>query len=95
MNLLHFLDPDRNWRSLDKVEHAAFGFGICLMATGFMSGLAAFGFTLLVAAVYEAGQTDTAHSVGKLGQVGFGFSLLDQAFSTAGALLWLALRAAL
>ena len=45
MNLLHFLDPDRNWRSLDKVEHAAFGFGICLMATGFMSGLAAFGFT--------------------------------------------------
>lgn len=93
MTITRFLDPDRNWRSWDKIEHAALGFAVCAIATFVLAPLPAFGFTLWTAAIYEAGQTDTAQSLGKLGQPGFGFGLLDQAFSTAGALLWLTLTA--
>jgi hypothetical protein len=98
MSLKDLLDPDRDWRSLDKVEHAALGFAVCCLATFLLPGLQAFLFALWTGAVYEAGQTDTAYSLrdgsGRryAGQPGFGFSFLDLAFDVAGAGLYLALR---
>jgi hypothetical protein len=81
-------DPDYDWRSLDKVQHAAAGFALCL---GFNLVLAigdAFLIAVWTLAVFEAGQTDVAHSLRRLGIPGFGFGLLDLAFGIAGAGLW-------
>lgn len=101
MKLTDLLDPDRNLRSWDKVEHAAFGFVLCCLFTFALSPLAAFWWTVWSGAIYEAGQTDVAYSLrdgsGRryAGQPGYGFGLLDLACDVAGAALWLLLRAPL
>lgn len=96
MNLRRYLDPDRNWRSPDKLEHFAFGVVLCWLFTlAALSGPAALWWTAWSAVAYEAGQTDTAASAGLLGKPGFGFGLLDIAAALAGALVYLAFRGVL
>lgn len=101
MKLRDLLDPDRSLRAWDKVEHFAGGFAICLLFDGFLSTTAALLLTIWTAAVYEAGQTDTAYSLrdgsGRryAGQPGFGFGLADLAVGILGALLWVGLHALL
>ncbi len=101
----HFFDPDRNWKSWDKAEHAAAGLLICALLTLFVSHWIALGVTIALGAAFELGQYDTARSTYveyehgdidrtyeiALGNEGYGFGLLDLAADTAGALLWLAI----
>ena len=99
--LLSLLDPDRDWRRFDKVQHAASGFVICLLSDAFLPLGTALLLTLWTALVYEAGQTDVAFNLrdgsGRryAGRPGFGFGLLDIAFGLAGAGVYAALAAAL
>jgi len=101
MSLREWLDPDRDLRSFDKVEHFAGGFAICCLFSFFLSPIAALWWTSWTAAIYEAGQTDTAHSLrdssGRryAGQPGYGFGLVDLAVGILGAIAWLGIRAAL
>lgn len=85
------LDPDRDWRNLDKVQHAAAGFALCLGFDIVLLVGDAFLLTVWTLAVFEAGQTDVAHSLRRTGVPGFGFGLLDLLFGIAGAGLWVGL----
>lgn len=95
MKLDSLLDPDRDWRSLDKAQHAAACFALCLLFDGLLLLGDAFLITVWTAAAYEAGQTDVAVSRRLLGTPGYGFGILDLAFGVAGAGLYAGLVAAL
>jgi len=101
VRLRELLDPDHDLRSFDKVEHFAGGFAICGLFSFFLSPIAALWWTSWTAAIYEAGQTDTAYSLrdggGRryAGQPGYGFGLVDLAVGILGAIAWLGIRAAL
>ena len=88
-----WLDPDRRVWAKDKLQHALLGFVLCagLDLAGASEGQA-LGLTVAAGAIYEAGQTDTAHSTGKLGQAGFGFGVVDLGADTVGALVWLLVK---
>lgn len=100
MRLLDLLDPDRDWRSWDKVQHLAACFALCALfdLLGFAAATA-FVLTVWTAAVYEAGQADATYSIrdgsGRryAGRPGYGFGLLDLGVGILGALCWLGLRA--
>jgi len=47
---------------------------------------------MIIGLVYEAGQTDVAHSQRLLGKPGFGIGLVDLAYDGFGALVLLAFR---
>ena len=99
MKLTDLLDPDWSLRSFDKAEHFAGGFALCLLFDGFLPTISALILTAWTAAIYEAGQTDTAYSLrdgaGRryAGQPGFGFGLADLAVGILGALVWVGLHA--
>jgi len=99
VKLTDLLDPDWSLRSFDKAEHFAGGFALCLLFDGFLPTISALILTAWTAAVYEAGQTDTAYSLrdgaGRryAGQPGFGFGLADLAVGILGALVWVGLHA--
>src|SRR5207247_7153024 len=102
---VRFLDPDRNWRSWDKVEHVLLLVAVTALLDAFLpvliAALVAFGFAVGL----EAGQWDTARNpdVGlrvpdgaggwyyarPLGRPGFGFGLLDLAAGLVGIGAWL------
>lgn len=91
-----YLDPDTRVFSRDKFEHfgGCLGFTLILLFIGF-SPPAALLLTMLVGAVFELGQVDTARNLSVmtrdgrplLGQPGFGFGLLDLAWDIVGALV--------
>lgn len=88
-----WFDPDRDWRSVDKIEHAFGGFALCLvflMVTH--AGWRAFELTMLVGLAYECGQADVAHSQRLLGKPGFGIGLVDLAYDAIGAIILLLFR---
>jgi hypothetical protein len=89
------IDPDWNWRSGDKVQHAAGGFALCLVFDAVLPIRQALMLTLWTAAVFEAGQTDVAISLHKLGAPGYGFGLADLLAGSVGACLYLLLSRAL
>lgn len=88
-----YLDPDHDWRSLDKVQHAAAGFALCCLFDAVLLTRDAFLITVWTCAVWEVAGTDVAASVRRLGTPGFGFGLLDLAFGVGGAALWVGLHA--
>lgn len=92
-----YLDPDRNWKGPDKVEHflsfAALAFLMCLVGERWARVLYS---CTLVALAFELGQTDNARSTWvnahglfkpALGEVGYGFGLIDLVFDYAGVLV--------
>lgn len=102
MRLRDILDPDRDLRNLDKLEHFLGCFGLCaFFDLTFLSTGSAFLFTLWTAAVYEVGQLDVAYSLkdssGRryAGQPGYGIGWLDWLVGAVGALLWVGVRAVL
>lgn len=102
MRLRDILDPDRDLRNLDKLEHFAGCFILCaFFDLTFLATWSAFWFTVWTAAVYEAGQLDVAYSLkdssGRryAGQPGYGIGWLDWLVGAVGALLWVGVRAVL
>lgn len=94
-----WFDPDRDFRSVDKIEHAFGGFAVCLVSLWLVAvlrtlpiAIAALILTLIIGLVYEAGQADVAHSQRLLGKPGFGIGLVDLAYDGFGAILLLAVR---
>jgi hypothetical protein len=88
-----WFDPDRDWRSVDKLMHLVGGFAVCLLLQPFTpSGLSAFLWTMVIGLVYEAGQADVAHSQRLLGKPGYGIGLVDLVYDGTGALLLLGFR---
>ena len=97
--VLIWLDPDRDWRSVDKIMHAFGGFAVCLLSLWLVTVLrelplpaAALVLTMIIGLVYEFGQTDVARSQHLLGKPGYGIGLVDLAYDSIGALLLLAFR---
>lgn len=96
----HFFDPDRNWKSPDKIEHLAGGFVACMALDAFTPLWLALVVTVVIASAFELGQWDVARNGDVqfvdengdpndlLGHAGFGFGLLDLAVGAAGALIW-------
>jgi hypothetical protein len=88
-----WFDPDRDWRSLDKIEHAFGGFAVALLLLlAVHSGLSILGWTMVIGLAYELGQADVAHSQRLLGKPGYGIGLVDLAYDGFGALVLLAFR---
>ncbi len=102
-----FFDPDRNWKSWDKLTHLLGSLVVCAIATLHFRWLDAALITVALGIALELGQWQTAHNenvyydapgsrgldevVRPLGHVGFGFGLLDLAADIVGALLWVAI----
>lgn len=94
-----WFDPDRDWRSADKIMHAFGGFAVCLLSLWLVTVLrelpfwvAALALTMIIGFVYEGGQADVAHSQHLLGKPGYGIGLVDLAYDGFGALILLAFR---
>lgn len=81
------LDPDRDWRSVDKMQHLLGGFGVRLVMQLKETGWEAVFWSSVIFLVYELGQTDVARSLKKLGQPGFGIGLVDLAYDEIGLFL--------
>jgi len=86
-------DPDRDWRSLDKMQHLLGGFGVRLAMELKEMGWEAIFWSSVIFLVYELGQTDVARSLKKLGQPGYGIGLVDLAYDEIGMLLAIILLA--
>lgn len=87
------LDPDRCVTCRDKIEHFAAGAGLDLVVRGpwvarpFRDrAWKRLGLILTMATAWEAIQTGEARQQGRSGQQGYGFSPLDVAATTAGAM---------
>ena len=88
-----WFDSDRDWRSLDKMEHLFGGFCVCLLLQPFTpSGLSAFLWTMAIGLAYEAGQADVAHAQRLLGKPGYGIGMVDLVYDGIGAVILLAFR---
>lgn len=88
-----WFDPDRDWRSLDKIEHAVLGFATALVLLLVVhAGLGILAWTLALGLAFELGQADVAHSQRLLGKPGFGIGLLDLFYDGLGALILLLFR---
>jgi hypothetical protein len=94
-----WFDPDRDWRSADKIMHAFGGFAVCLLSLWLVVVLrtlpfvaAALVLTMIIGLVYEFGQADVAHSQRLLGKPGYGIGLVDLTYDAIGALILLAFR---
>ena len=96
-----WFDPDRDFRSVDKMLHAFGGFAVALILlylvhTGAImfahTGLGIILATLAIGLVWELGQTDTAHSQHLLGKPGYGIGLVDLFYDGLGALVLLLFR---
>jgi hypothetical protein len=99
----NFFDPDRNWKSWDKVQHAFLALLLCALLTLHFSRLESWLITLLVGAAWELAGWDVArgtfveHELGDmdrvyeptLGHPGYGFGLLDLAAVAVGAFAWI------
>ena len=89
---MRFLDPDTRILAIDKLEHLGFGFA---MAVFLLLGLSippvwTFLAVVSVGGAFELGQWDIAHSLGRAGEPGFGFGLLDLAADALGAAIAIA-----
>jgi hypothetical protein len=105
MNLKKYLDPDAQFFGEDKIRHTLGGlilaFGCLAIGLGWLAAL----LIVFIAGVsFEAGQLDTAINPeiilrdsreSPLGEVGFGFGLIDLAWDMLGALLMVLLNAVL
>lgn len=75
---MSFFDPDRQFFTMDKLQHAAFGAGITLVALALGFGpLWSFLAVLALGITYELGQWDVARHFMSRMHPGFGFGLLD------------------
>lgn len=101
IRLRAFLDPDRTWSSPDKLAHLI-GFAAVMMVYQLampwpLALLALFG----TAVAFEFGQWDTARGVPAMHDAdgnllaGYGFGLIDLAFSVAGAVAVVLIKALL
>jgi len=89
-----FLDPDRCWTCQDKAQHAVSGAALDLFVRGPWiakpwrnEAWKRVLWVVVIGAAYEGVQYDEARRAGKLGQPGYGFSLLDLAADVGGAIL--------
>ena len=88
-----WFDPDHDFRSFDKIEHAFGGFAVALLLLlAVHSALGILAWTMVIGLVYECGQADVAHSQHLLGKPGFGIGILDLFYDGLGALILLAFR---
>lgn len=87
-----FFDPDRRIFSKDKFQHAGVSL-VIFLGLSFLAPLwLALVLTIVIGAVFEAGQWDAVRRTQYEGQVGYGFGLYDLGADTVGAFVGLALR---
>jgi len=96
-----WFDPDRDWRSVDKLQHAVLGFVVALLLLvpiylrWVLFAHAALGVliaTLVIGLIWELAQAEIAHSQHLLGKPGYGIGLVDLAYDGIGALILLWFR---
>lgn len=94
-----WFDPDMDFRSVDKIQHAFGCFAIALLLVWLLPKVELWPlttrvlfWTLVIGLVYECGQTDVARSQRLLGKPGFGIGLVDLFFDGAGGAVLLLLR---
>lgn len=90
-----FFDPDRRIFSRDKLQHLGGGFAVGFVLAWLEPAARAVLDTAAVGFVFEVGQWDAARGTPYLGQVGYGFGLLDWAAVLLGGAAGAALRLAI
>lgn len=86
------LDPDRRWFSKDKWQHFAGGVALGFVAAWFESPYRALFDTTALGFTFEVGQYDAARGTPYLGQVGYGFGVIDWIAVIVGGFVGIGIR---